>query len=210
MPSELPDMKRQWMMVAIPFLIASCREGNQRVDNDIRCGLRDPEISVPLILKEQARCPSCLSGQVAKAVRNCPDDRALLALGMYSAYKSSDLSAAAIYYERLVISKGASVEQHADAGYIYTQLRMSPQALHAFELAVAGGADTFVQFEFAKSLYQANRNREAVLILEKIMKENPKKLSENGMTVIGGDAVYDQADALLKKISHEANRTRAN
>lgn len=163
---------------------------------------------IPSLLKENAQYPSALSDRVAKVMQACPDDRSLLMLGMYSSYRSGDLSIAATYYERLVNAKSASVELHADAGYIYTKLGKRAQALHAFELAVEGGADAFIQFELAQSLHRASRNREAILVLEKVIKENPPEPPKDGVTVIGEDAVYDEANALLNLIRREAQPAR--
>jgi tetratricopeptide (TPR) repeat protein len=185
---------------------ASCGKQNAHPASFVRCGISDIDTGVPSILKANTQCPSCLSHEVLKAIPTCPNDRGLLLLGMYSAYRAKKLEQAVEYYERLAATGNASFEQHADAGYIYDRLGNNVKAVDAFGFAVSGGADAFVQFEYAKALHHAGRGGEAVPILKKIIEEHPKTPPKNGVAVIGEDAVSDEAAALLRQIENDRQR----
>lgn len=203
MPYELPAMNVKPLLIFAGFcLVASCgKYETPSAQSDLRCGLSDLNTVVPSLLEKSRQCPSCLSNQVREAIKTCPDDRGLLLLGMYSSYRANDLAQAAEYYEELAANNNASTEQHTDAGYIFDRLGRKSEALEAFKLAVSSGADAFVQYEFAKSLHQAGRDQEAIPILKRIIEANPKAPAKNGVTVIGEDAVSDEAESLLEQIA---------
>lgn len=176
------------------------------MSSGLRCGISDAAVEVPAILRKSEGCLSCLAGDVKKELKRCPGDEALQLVGMYAAYRIKDFPAATSYYESLNSGGKLDAGQHADAGYIYQKMGNTKDAIDAFRLAIAGGADPFVQFELAKLLHADNRDAEASEILERILKENPVAPSQNGVTVIGYGAVRDEALQLLSQI-HAEQRT---
>lgn len=192
---------RQTFLLAFALAAAACgSEGHLQSPSGLRCSISNPELEVPKILVANKDCGACLMRDVRKELSRCPTDKTLNLIGMYGSHRSKDLASAIRFYESLPATEKLEPDQYADAGLIYLQLGKKDRALSSLQLAVQGGADAFTQLELAKLLHADERNPEASTILERIVRENPKAISQNGTTVIGGDAVLDEATALLKEI----------
>jgi tetratricopeptide (TPR) repeat protein len=190
-----------FFLVLVHF--TACSVGDR---SGIACDMTLPEAELAEILGGTKDLNS-LGDKISENLKQCPTDRNLLYLGMYSAYRSRHLSGAVYYYEKLVEFGYADAAEHADAAYIYISLMQQEKAKRAFQKSLLKSEDAVLKFDYAKLLYETGDRAEAAVILDEIVS---RKAATNhgqvGFSVEKEDAVKFQAGKLLDRIALEDQR----